>query len=379
MKLFIIILLVFVLLMSVLVSWGFRYILNLPFKKSLGVMVLFNVLSVAIVWSMAELFRSSDLAAPLSEGAMMFITAEFIFAVLAILAVGIRQIFRRMLKAPVDESRRRFLFGGLVLPVAAGAAAVYGGTYERKNVVMREYDIPVGADFERDGYKIAQISDVHLGLFFSLDDFRELLEKTASRRPDALMVTGDIFDDVSQNQEAVKILAEYTNAFPDGIYFVWGNHEYMRGKKQLKEYLDATDIVVLENDIYALTTGNKAIMVVGVEYPRERENFESLRKRYAAEAMQKMPKDVVTIMLGHHPEVIDDGVSHNINLTLTGHTHGGQFAIFGQPIFPVFKYNRGLVKHGNCYGYVHSGNGSWFPVRIGCPPEIAYFNLRAQD
>ena len=62
---------------------------------------------------------------------------------------------------------------------------------------------------------------------------------------------------------------------------------------------------------------------------------------------------------------------------LTGHTHGSQFGIFGLPLFPVFKYTRGIVEKGKTTGYVHSGNGSWFPYRLGCPPEIAYFVLRA--
>jgi len=64
-------------------------------------------------------------------------------------------------------------------------------------------------------------------------------------------------------------------------------------------------------------------------------------------------------------------------LTLSGHTHGGQFGILGLPLLHVFKYTRGMVQKGESYGYVHCGNGSWFPCRIGCPPKIAYFNLRA--
>jgi len=54
---------------------------------------------------------------------------------------------------------------------------------------------------------------------------------------------------------------------------------------------------------------------------------------------------------------------------------GSQFGILGLPLFPVFKYTRGMVKVGDSTGYVHSGNGSWFPLRIGCPPEIAFFRL----
>ena len=79
--------------------------------------------------------------------------------------------------------------------------------------------------------------------------------------------------------------------------------------------------------------------------------------------------------MAHHPEFIDDAVDFKIPLTLTGHTHGSQVGIFGVPLFPIFKYTRGMVVHEDCYGYVHVGNGSWFPMRLGCPPEIAYFTL----
>lgn len=82
------------------------------------------------------------------------------------------------------------------------------------------------------------------------------------------------------------------------------------------------------------------------------------------------------MLLAHHPEFIDDGAAHGAALTLTGHTHGCQFGVLGLPLLPLFKYTRGLVHTGGHTGYVHSGNGSWFPCRIGCPPEIAYFTLR---
>ena len=83
-------------------------------------------------------------------------------------------------------------------------------------------------------------------------------------------------------------------------------------------------------------------------------------------------------MLAHHPEFIDDGAERNFALTLTGHTHGSQIGIFGVPLLPVFKYTRGVVKIGDSFGYVHVGNGSWFPFRLGCPPEIAYFTLKTK-
>ena len=115
----------------------------------------------------------------------------------------------------------------------------------------------------------------------------------------------------------------------------------------------------------------------------EQTNFNQRKHEFLSEAMKNVPQDAICILLAHHPEFIDDAIEFNIPLTMTGHTHGSQFGIFGIPLFPVFKYTRGMFEHigsdgqTKCYGYVHVGNGSWFPFRLGCPPEIAYFTLKA--
>ena len=117
--------------------------------------------------------------------------------------------------------------------------------------------------------------------------------------------------------------------------------------------------------------------VAGVAYAfaRGETAFRQERQEYLTEALQEVPDTGRTLLLAHHPEFIDDAAGVGIPLTLTGHTHGGQFGLFGMPLLPGFKYTRGMVHIGSSYGYVHSGNGSWFPMRIGCPPEIAYFTL----
>jgi predicted MPP superfamily phosphohydrolase len=91
------------------------------------------------------------------------------------------------------------------------------------------------------------------------------------------------------------------------------------------------------------------------------------------------------ILLAHHPDAFDSAVKHGVALTLAGHTHGGQVVLangrgkkgsLGLGSM-TFQYPRGLYRRGNAYLYVNSGVGSWFPVRINCPPEIALLTLRA--
>ena len=107
-----------------------------------------------------------------------------------------------------------------------------------------------------------------------------------------------------------------------------------------------------------------------------REHFADMQEIYMDLAVKDIPENSPVILLVHHPDFFDSAVKRNVQLTLSGHTHGGQIGIMGVPIVPpVFKYMRGLYQQDKNYCYVHVGNGSWFPYRFGCPPEIAVFTL----
>ncbi len=280
-------------------------------------------------------------------------------------------------KIPVDKNKRRFLKGVALYPAAMAAGSAYGYHYERKQQVKRYYEVKFPAGLGLSGLTLAQISDVHLGKFFSLDDLRRLLARVAEDEPDMLVVTGDLFDDVNMNPEAAKVLDEAVDLFPKGIYFAIGNHEYYRNWGRTASFLKNTRVHMLVGRAEKVAGTN--LWLAGAEYSfsRDDESFMQEKAALTQKAVKEIPEAELkqTILLAHHPEFIDDGASLGIPLTLTGHTHGGQFGIFGLPVVPAYKYNRGMVKIGSCLGYVHSGNGSWLPIRIGCPPEIAYFRI----
>lgn len=337
-------------------------------------MLLFDIFGMGWFIVRATLYHLISGPALVIETIIIGFMIQIICTALVLLAIVLRFCWRRMMAVPVDESRRRLLVHASVYPAAALGLSLYGGLWERQAVVERDFTIPVKGFGAGDGYRLAQISDVHLGSFFSVAELDTLLSKVAAQRPDLLAVTGDLFDDVTQNEEAAKILEKYVDAFPDGIWFCFGNHEHFRGIRTIRQYLARTHVQVLVNENRQVP--GKNLWLVGVDYPMDREHFALQRKAYMKEACEGLPEHVPTVLLGHHPECIDDGAEQGIALTLTGHTHGSQIGLFGKPLFPVFKYTRGMVKIGDSYGYVHSGNGSWFPFRLGCPPEIAYFTLK---
>ncbi|MCR5758137.1 MAG: metallophosphoesterase [Selenomonas sp.] len=281
-------------------------------------------------------------------------------------------------KIPVDKNKRRFLKGVTLYPAAMAGGSAYGYHYERKQQVKRYYDVKFPQGKALSGLTLAQISDVHLGKFFSLDNLRNLLKRVAEDEPDILVVTGDLFDDVEMNPAAAQVLDEAVDLFPKGIYFAIGNHEYYRNWGRTLSFLKKTRVHILVGR--AEKVPGTDLWLAGAEYSfaRDDESFEQEKAALTQKAVKDIPQEELkqTILLAHHPEFIDDGAALGIPLTLTGHTHGGQLGIFGLPVIPAFKYTRGLVKNGDSLGYVHCGNGSWLPIRVGCPPEIAYFRIR---
>lgn len=319
--------------------------------------------------------------------ATIFLMTQLICGVLIICAVVFRWIYRKFNPPEeFDPARRRALVNGMIYPLMSLAISLYGNRIEKNRDVENFYDIPIkNLPTELEGLKLAQISDIHLGAYYSLERLESLLQRVADSKPDLLAITGDIFDDAQMNHAAIKLVDSFTDKFKFGIYYCHGNHEHFRGIRAIEMELAQTSIHWLVNRSAHVTD---KLYILGVDYPsrapitssggdKERdENFRETRNEFMHRALKGVPDDAIKILLAHHPEFIDDGAARHCALTLTGHTHGSQFGIFGVPMFPVFKYTRGIVKIGDSLGYVHVGNGSWFPFRFGCPPEIAYFTLR---
>ena len=341
-------------------------------------LVLFELGSVGGLFFLFSTHRTDGWAGLVTLPIILLLVAQMIVLALVVGAVLLRFFLRKVQNVPYDEGRRRVLKNAALYPAAGVLLSSYGAFIERKHTVRRDYTIPVSnLPPEADGMVIAQISDVHLGSFFSVEDFDALLAETAAGGADLLAVTGDVFDDEPLNARAAEVLAAHIGDFRDGIWYCIGNHEYYHGGRPIVDRMAEEGRVHVVLNSAARVAGRGALYIAGVDYPFARgDAFHRQKEAYFAAAMTHVPEDAVTVLLAHHPEFIDDAAAHgSVPLTLTGHTHGSQFGLLGLPLFPVFKYTRGMVRIGDSYGYVHTGNGSWFPLRIGCPPEIAYFRL----
>ena len=350
-------------------------------KKARKIIIIADVVSVFGLSLSFTALQRHWLAGPLNQAITIAFMRQLIFVVVALCLVGVRKVLVRMLSVPEDAGRGEFLKGAAAVPIFAGAASVYASLYERKSVIIREFDVLVKQlDEKLEGYRIAQLSDVHLGPFMGLEDLQILLDKAAATKSDALVITGDLFDDRTMNGQAIQLVDSYCDSFPQGIIFCYGNHEHFRGISAIDLALKKTRIGVLVNNNKKVVDGTTPLYFAGVDYPMNRDNFDELQDVYTKKAMSGIPENAITIFLAHHPDFLDSAAEYNVRLLLSGHTHGGQLGFMGIPLVPpVFKYLRGWYRRKNTDCYVHSGNGSWFPYRLGCPPEIAVFRLKGEN
>ncbi|MGN0954066.1 metallophosphoesterase [Dialister sp.] len=267
-----------------------------------------------------------------------------------------------------------------VLFLAAGIG-VYGAIDGNTSEKVEHLDVYVdGLPAAFDGYRAAQMTDTHIGPYFRYGDLPGEIERARQEGAQVLLFTGDLIDDIRHMPEAAHTLAEKQGEFPDGIIYVWGNHEYYRGKDYIESELVKTPVKLLVNEHTAITRGGSSIYVAGVDYPWAR--GDAMKKEMddmTEEAWQGIPQGAPVIFLAHHSAFIDEGFRKGAAVTLTGHTHGTQFGLFGRPIITPFTYTRGLYSDGRTVGYVSRGDASWFPFRFSCPRELVIITLHRKQ
>lgn len=274
-------------------------------------------------------------------------------------------------------SRRTFLKGTAaaipVLALGTSTVGIFTGESDLATTVHRLTYASLPENLQ--GYRIGQLSDCHMGLFFGPQRLQESIDALVKEKVDLLVITGDLIDELTLLPECRDILKNSTGKFPDGAVFIYGNHEYYRGLEQITDMLETTDVRILRNENYKL---RDRFYIAGADYSFARGDgaFQKQREEYVAKSLQDIPADAFVILLAHHSDFIDEGFAHQVELTLCGHTHGAQFALIGPIVQAIgFKYLRGMFQHNGSYAYVNRGTGHWLPFRLGCSREVSVFEL----
>ncbi|MFE1826748.1 metallophosphoesterase [Streptomyces yangpuensis] len=268
-------------------------------------------------------------------------------------------------------TRRTFVARAVGGAAAAGAVGpVAGGTYGvLRGPSVRRVQVPL-AKLPRaaHGFRIAVVSDVHLGPVLGRAHAQRIVDTVNRTQPDLIAIVGDLVDgSVPDLGPAAEPLRGLTARH--GSFFVTGNHEYFSGAEQWVEHVRELGLTPLENARRALPHFDLA-GVNDVQGEREGSGPD-----FRA-ALGDRDRTRAAVLLAHQPVVIHDAVKHGVDLQLSGHTHGGQLwpgEYLAELANPTVA---GLERYGDTQLYVSRGAGAWGPpVRVGAPSDITVVEL----
>ncbi len=291
-------------------------------------------------------------------------TLALVFAALSPLA----WLIRSFAHLPVDAVRQATL--------ALAAMGTAAGLSGRPRVYRHDIAI-AGLPPAFDGYRIAQISDLHCGPFAGGARVDRWVAKVNDLGADLVAVTGDL---IASGSAFVPVVAASLGGLRarDGVFACMGNHDYFTDAEAMVTALERAGLDVLRNRGVVVRRGEQALYVAGVDDTWTHRND-------VARAMSGRPAQAPAVLLAHDPALFPEAAAHQVDLTLSGHTHGGQL---GVP-FLAKRYNlarlmtqftTGLYTSGSSTLYVNRGLGATaLPVRLAVPPEIALITLRRAE
>ncbi|WP_435185242.1 metallophosphoesterase [Streptomyces sp. bgisy126] len=277
---------------------------------------------------------------------------------------------------PTDPSRRLFVsrvVGGTAAAVALGTVGY--GTYgvlrgpRVKRVTVPLAKIPRAAH----GYRIAVVSDIHLGPILGRAHTQRIVDTINSTQPDLIAVVGDLVDGTVENLgPAAEPLARLRARH--GSFFVTGNHEYFSGADAWVDHVRELGLRPLRNERLEIAAGFDLAGVDDVAGESEGRGPDFVR------ALGDRDRARAAVLLAHQPIVVHDAVRHGVDLQLSGHTHGGQLwpgNLLADLANPTVA---GLERYGDTQLYVSRGAGAWGPpVRVGAPSDITVVELASKQ
>ncbi|MGE5327069.1 MAG: metallophosphoesterase, partial [Deltaproteobacteria bacterium] len=386
-------------------SWGKRIITNRTLRATIGVSLL--ALYTYLFFYNFILFRrepsptrltlaSALLQAPFDWWAISSLAG---FGVVALFWMGdrlvklVRWAYRKTAPARAlpfeilqSPSRRRFLERtAMVAGATPFVAAAYGLTIERLHIETTHRKIRLARlpkTFE--GFRIAQVSDLHIGPFMSAKEIGRVVRMTNDLKPDLILLTGDYVTwDPTTQDDVVDVLAGLKAPF--GVAGCLGNHELWTGcEASITRLFAARKIPILRTECMAITTGGESLNLIGVDYQAIRHGGprpEGVVRKYLQGVKELMMPGTANILLSHNPNTFDRAAELGIDLSLAGHTHGGQVTLefINKNLSPsrlITNYVRGWFEKSGSQLYVNRGIGTiGVPIRFDSPPEITVFEL----
>jgi predicted MPP superfamily phosphohydrolase len=276
---------------------------------------------------------------------------------------------------PFRSDRREILRRSTAALCAAPAAVLAFGVITRKEFQVKEVDVKLPhLPQDLNGLKILQLSDIHLGTFFGAKDLARVIDESNGLGHDLAFITGDLI--TTKWDPLERCLAELKRLrSPNGVWGCMGNHELYAKVQNYTEFrARQLGMFFLRRASAELKFGTSRVNLVGVDYQRR-------HAPYLVGVEKFVQPGAFNLLLSHNPDVFPVAANQGFDLTLAGHTHGGQInvEILGENLNPadfITPYTKGLYTKPNSAIYVTSGLGTiGMPVRLGAPPEITLLRL----
>jgi predicted MPP superfamily phosphohydrolase len=283
-----------------------------------------------------------------------------------------------------SPSRRQFLERTATLvtatPFIAGAYGLFYGRVNLQTPLQRIHLPRLPKAFH--GFRIAQMSDIHIGPFMTENEIRKYVEIANSLKPDLTVLTGDFVTFDPTTADAVVRALSGARA-PFGVFGCMGNHDaWTRVQDYLTLLFRQAGIHILRGERVEIARGGETFNLIGVDFQSPHQFGPSAPTlRLLSDAERLRVPGQCNILLSHNPDTFDRAAELEVDLSLAGHTHGGQAALeFISPeLAPsrlVTPYVSGLFQKPGGQLYVNRGIGTiGIPIRVGAPPEITLFEL----
>ena len=279
---------------------------------------------------------------------------------------------------------------GLGLACVIIALVIYGMTFGFSQINVRQVEF-VSKDLPEafDGYRIVQFSDAHVATFDGwLDDMvPQIVDSINNQKADMIVFTGDL-QNLRPDELAPKVAQLRQLHAPDGVYSILGNHDYAtyldcdeatkkkndQKTQQLERQMNWT---LLMNEHRIIRRDSDSIVIAGMENWGVQKRMP--RNGDVRKTMKGISPKSFTVMLQHDPNAWRAKIlpECNAQLTLSGHTHGGQFSLFGwNPANFTYSECFGTYYEGDRAICVSSGLGGIIPFRLGQPGEIVVITLK---
>lgn len=340
----------------------------------------------ALVWSFLGLFlgllflvplvnrladHRADFLYWLSYGLFSFVSTFLVY--LAVADLG-QFLLRRLAHAPQVVG----LWAFRTALVGAVLSVLIGWVMAIRQPGVKEVEVPI-ADLHAglEGFRIVQISDLHLGPLVSAAKVERLVARTNELRPDLIVITGDLVDGEA---DGVKGKAERMAALKatHGVYFITGNHEYYSGVAKWIPIIRDLGWHLLDNAHAVIKRGDARLVVAGMPDPTAGGRRGNGKGPDLAKTLAGAPAEAMKLLLFHPPTSYEEAERAGVNLQLSGHTHSGQYFPWSLVVQTIYRYPKGLNRHGDMWIYTSVGTGFWGPPnRFLVPPELTVITIKS--